>query len=270
MGSNISVIITTKNRIKLLERAVNSVFNQSLLPDELIIVDDGSNDHSSDFVSNLFHKSVEIHLIKNLESKGACAARNQGIKLSSSKFLALLDDDDEFDEKRLEVLKYNYCEKYSFIASEAKIVERNKTVRRRKIVKLSHMVPNNAIGSPIFVEKGRIEKIGGFDVTLPSSQDWDMWYRLIKEFGPAEIVSQPLYLIHEDNIPRITTGSNRYIGKQESYNKHKNDFNEIQKLLFRIKILKMKGDEISFVKKIIYKSFMFFEVLSEKISRFIR
>lgn len=267
MASDISVVITTKNRVTLLKRAVESVFLQTLLPDELIIIDDGSSDESSEFLNELSHNKILIKLMVNSESKGACKARNQGIDLASRKFIALLDDDDEFAKTRLEVLKNNYDRCYSFIASEAKIVEKNKVVKRRKVVKVNHMIPNNAVGSPIFVERKRIKAIGGFDSSLPSSQDWDMWYRLIKKFGDASIVSEPLYYIHEDNVPRITTSSTRYVGKQKAYDKHKHDFNSIQKLLFEVKISKMKDGRVPVLKKIVYKFFMFFEVASEKISR---
>ena len=94
----ISVVIPTFNRISLVERAIDSVLKQSLNPYEIIVVDDGSDDGTSEMINN---KYKSIKLIQQ-QNNGVSAARNNGIKHAKGDWIALLDSDDEWTEKKLE------------------------------------------------------------------------------------------------------------------------------------------------------------------------
>jgi len=90
----VSCIITTHNRSKLLQRAIDSVLKQEYTNIELIIVDDNSSDDTADVVAQF--KDDRITYLRNKENLGLSAARNIGVKSSSGKFIAFLDDDDEW------------------------------------------------------------------------------------------------------------------------------------------------------------------------------
>ena len=94
-----SVIIPTFNRAYCLERAIDSVLNQSFKDFELIIVDDGSTDDTVEVLKK-YQNKISYIKTKNL---GVSHARNVGIKKSRGEWIALLDSDDEWHENKLEL-----------------------------------------------------------------------------------------------------------------------------------------------------------------------
>ena len=102
----VSVVITTYKRPGKLGRAIKSVLDQSLEDWELIIVDDNNGDspfraETEAFMATYLGDS-RIRYIKHEKNSGAPAARNTGIKAAVGTYIALLDDDDEFESTKLE------------------------------------------------------------------------------------------------------------------------------------------------------------------------
>ncbi|WP_288911006.1 glycosyltransferase family 2 protein, partial [uncultured Thomasclavelia sp.] len=87
----VSAIITTHNRLELLKRAIQSVYNQTYSNIELIVVDDASDDGTKEWAEQ---QSFKFIYIPKEKSKGGNYARNLGIKSSHGKYVAFLDDDD--------------------------------------------------------------------------------------------------------------------------------------------------------------------------------
>lgn len=98
----ISVVIPNYNGKKYLETCMKSLMKQSLKPDEIIIVDNASKDGSIEYIKEEFKD--EVILICLNENYGFSKAVNEGIKNSTSEFVALLNNDTELDEKWLEEL----------------------------------------------------------------------------------------------------------------------------------------------------------------------
>jgi len=91
-----SVVIVNWNRRALLEACLNSLSQPQGLPFELIVVDNGSSDGSASYVGSFATSApFPIHLIRNAENRGFCAANNQGIAAARSPFVALLNNDAE-------------------------------------------------------------------------------------------------------------------------------------------------------------------------------
>jgi glycosyltransferase involved in cell wall biosynthesis len=93
MNQLVSVIIPAFNAGKYLKECVNSVLNQTYPNIEIIIIDDGSTDGSTDFlkVSSCLPPNLKLFSQSN---KGACAARNLGIRKSKGEYIQFLDADD--------------------------------------------------------------------------------------------------------------------------------------------------------------------------------
>jgi glycosyltransferase involved in cell wall biosynthesis len=94
----ISLIIPTFNRQATLKRALDSVLQQSLLPDEIIVIDDGSTDASAAMINTEFPQVQYIYQ----ENQGVSAARNKGIRQAKGEWIALLDSDDTWFTEKLE------------------------------------------------------------------------------------------------------------------------------------------------------------------------
>ena len=91
----VTVYITTYNRREFLERAINSVLNQTHTNLELIVADDGSSDGSQQYLQELQNKGVLTAVLNTTgTSKGACYGRNKAINLAKGEFITGLDDDD--------------------------------------------------------------------------------------------------------------------------------------------------------------------------------
>ena len=105
----VSIYIPTKNRLKLLKRAINSVRAQTYPNTEIIIVDDGSTDGTKEYLKTL-EKESNIVVIYRDKSYGATDARNLAIKKSKGDFLTGLDDDDFILPDRIEYF-VNFWEK---------------------------------------------------------------------------------------------------------------------------------------------------------------
>ena len=94
---SISVVIPTFNRLIYLERAIKSVLNQTVDVNEIIIVDDGSNDGTSEFINSNYPDLKYIFQ----PNRGVSAARNMGIAAAKSNWIAFLDSDDEWVNNKL-------------------------------------------------------------------------------------------------------------------------------------------------------------------------
>lgn len=87
---NFSIVITTYNRLNLLQRAINSALNQTL-PCEVVVVDDCSNDGTAEYIQSLGSQIVSI---RHSQNKGHAASVNAGVEASSGEWVKFLDDDD--------------------------------------------------------------------------------------------------------------------------------------------------------------------------------
>lgn len=91
----VSVILPTYNRAEHLTRCIESVINQTYQNWELIVVDDGSQDHTFDLVNKYLQKLPQIRYLKH-QNRGAALSRNIGIKVSFGNYLTFIDSDDQY------------------------------------------------------------------------------------------------------------------------------------------------------------------------------
>ena len=96
----VSIIIPTYNREKSISKSIKSVLNQTYNDLEVIVVDDGSTDNTEKIIKGI--KDTRIKYIKLDKNKGACYARNVGIKKATGKYIAFNDSDDIFHKTKIE------------------------------------------------------------------------------------------------------------------------------------------------------------------------
>jgi len=90
----VSVIIPAYNRAHCIERAIQSVIDQTFRDVEIIVVDDGSTDNTKEIVKSI--PDQRISYVRCEMNRGSGAARNEGLKVAQGKYIAFLDSDDEW------------------------------------------------------------------------------------------------------------------------------------------------------------------------------
>jgi len=223
--SKVSVYVPTHNRLELLKRAMLSVQSQSYEDWELIVVDDASTDGTWDYLQSLTDERIKV--LRNDQAKGACASRNRAIEMASGEFVTGLDDDDEFTPNRLERLLEVYDDRYAFICSGFYwITEQNSkpTLCQSRAISLSAQLHVNHATNQVLVKRDRMLAVGGFDESFVALQDYDCFTRLIKAYGPAYRLGEPLQNIYvEHGGARISNQQRTLTGFKQFLDKHQAD-----------------------------------------------
>lgn len=223
---NVSAVIPTFNRGHCLLRAINSVLAQTTPVDEIIVVDDGSDDKTYDLLvkSELLDMRGQLPNIRYLyqENKGVSAARNLGIKEAENEYIALLDSDDAWAETKIErqALK---LEKKNFSCrithTEEIWLKDGQRINPKKKHKKSggfifeKCLPLCCISpSSVLLHRTLFNDYGFFDEKLPACEDYDMWLRLCA-FEEVLFVEEALtikYGGHSDQLSRAFWGMDRF------------------------------------------------------------
>ena len=231
----VSVVIPTLNRSDLLKRAISSVLMQTLVPDEIIVVDNGSSDETDIMVSSLFPTIKYLVEKKN----GVSAARNKGIRLAQSNWIALLDSDDAWATNKLEKqLQFANQNKNLRLIHTNEIWYRNGKL-------LNQMKKHKKSGGNIFerslelccispsssiIKKDIFNDYGMFDEKLEVCEDYDMWIRITakEEIGYLSEQMVLKYGGHEDQLSKKFWGMDRFRIKSLEKNIYNNCFSREQ------------------------------------------
>jgi glycosyltransferase involved in cell wall biosynthesis len=202
----ISVVIPTYNRYDFLKRAIDSVLAQTYLCDEIIVVDDGSTDNTSQIKKDT--PNVTYIYQKNA---GVSAARNSGINIAKNEWIAFLDSDDVWHvDKIQEQVQFHKEHQDIFISyTDESWVRDNKEVKIPKKFKkigkdafLENISYCNIAPSSTLVHKKLFDTYGLFDEKLEVCEDYDLWLRIsLKE--KIGLVNKKLiikYAGHEDQL----------------------------------------------------------------------
>ncbi len=219
----VTAIIPTHNRAELLKRAINSVLKQTWENLEIVVVDDASEDETPLLLEKLAAEHSHIRVIRNEKTKKAAASRNIAIKHARGEFVTGLDDDDLWRPTRIERLVEEFEEGYSAVCSYDRMVMDGKEVvwRKPSMITLDDLLYYNQVGNQVLTKKAYLEQVGGYDEDLPSAQDYDLWIRLVKEFGPIRTVTQALQVVNmEEDRNRISTSGEKMKGYYRCFEKH--------------------------------------------------
>lgn len=193
--NKISVVIPTYNRMNEITKSVDSVVNQTLQPDEIIIVDDGSVDDTEFVINNYINSNPNsnIRYFKK-ENGGASSARNYGIMKASNSIIAFHDSDDIWRSNKLEVQmeywnshpEYSmiYCAFTTHYDDHKDITHPNDAVWGNLEGDIqSTLLVNNTIGAPtILAYKDALIACGMFDESLRCLEDWEMVIRFAQKY----------------------------------------------------------------------------------------
>ena len=224
--NRISVVIPTYNRSHTLMRAINSVLSQTHPAFEIIVVDDGSTDGTKELLqAHGFCKKGTKELEKKYliqENGGVSSARNLGVKNAKGDFIAFLDSDDAWSEKKLErqlvVLKQNLFKQRIIHTDEIWIRNGVRVNQHKKHEKSGGNIFEKCLAlccispSSAMLHRSLFDEYGYFDETMPACEDYDMWLRLAA-FEKVLFVPEFLtikYGGHSDQLSRAHWGMDRF------------------------------------------------------------
>ena len=237
MKASISIIIPTFNRARELNRAIESVINQTYKNWELIIIDNNSSDNTDEVVSKFNDSRILLFKINN---NGVIAkSRNLGIKKASGSFIAFLDSDDWWYSNKLDVIM-SKKEDADFIYHHLDIYRNDKKTNKKHRVRPLKtpvfedlMINANAItNSSVVVKKNILLKAGSLseDVELKAVEDYDLWLKISRVTNSFLLIPEYLggYLISGSNSSNISL---EMIDKIDAvYNKNVNYLNKKLKI----------------------------------------
>jgi len=198
-------------------RAIDSVIAQTSKVDEVIIVDDGSNDNTSAVISARY---PQLKLLQQANN-GVSSARNSGIKQASGDWIALLDSDDSWLPDKIERIRQAHQQNPEiqlfhsdeiWIRNGVRVNAMNKHQKSggwifQQCLPLCVISPSAAV-----IKRTLFDLVGFFDESLPACEDYDLWLRICHRF-PVHYIDHPLinkYGGHEDQLSRQYWGMDRF------------------------------------------------------------
>jgi glycosyltransferase involved in cell wall biosynthesis len=213
----ISVIIPVYNHAYTLKRSLESIFNQTHRPLEVIIVNDGSTDNFSDVIKTVIPSpvpeqssvqgkldegSIHFKIITQLNS-GAPAARNNGFANSKGKYVIFWDADTfahpQMLQKMFDALQkhpqaaYAYSRfKFGWKRIKSEPFDADK-LKKLNYIDVTSLIRRSALSSPFFQEGAGGVADGPFDTSLKRFQDWDLWLTMLEQGKTGVFVPEVLY-----------------------------------------------------------------------------
>ena len=217
----VSVVIPTYNRADLIDRAINSVIEQSYKNLEIIVVDDNSQDKTAEVVNSLGDN--RIHYYYHNTNLGGSAARNTGVNKSQGKYIAFLDSDDVWLPHKLEnqleeisanidhldkIVSYTKFQKSSRVFYQRSILPQRGKKTMETIADYFWLAGGEFLTSTILISRS-LAIVNPFQTSLRKHQDLDFILRLDRQGAKFIFVPQVLTIWHnEPRSDRISKNTN--------------------------------------------------------------
>jgi glycosyltransferase involved in cell wall biosynthesis len=192
----ITVIIPTFNRMHLLKEALDSVRQQTLSPEEILVVDDGSTDGTL----KMLKKELNLRVLCQ-PNGGAARARNQGLSAASGDWVAFLDSDDRWEPTKLQKqveaherdpsCRWVICDSDAMDLNGVPLAGHHKKIESGAITKSLFL--RTFVHTPsVLAERSMLLELGGFDERLVVCEDLDLWLR-VSMLSNVAAVHEPLF-----------------------------------------------------------------------------
>lgn len=209
----ISVVVPLYNKEKAIANTIESILNQTISDFELIVVDDGSKDNSLQVAQSM--QNARMRVIHK-DNGGVSSARNRGIREAKGDYIALLDGDDLWEPTFLEemIKMINDFPKAAMWGVSIAFIMGGKYYKWEQGMGNGYRgYVENYFGtkhsdlycsSSVVIRKDVFEKVGYFDERISSSEDLDMWYRIILRY-PVAFYDKVLVYYNRDAENRVAS-----------------------------------------------------------------
>lgn len=193
----VSLVITTYNEERFIEKAIKSAANQTLnqLDYEILVVDDGGTDNTDKIIENL-KKQYPIRYMKK-KNGGTASARNFGVQNSYGDFIAFLDGDDVYlpDKLKSSLDYFEKGENIGIVYSDyiEQYPDRSQ-LRLKQNFNPNALFSSCIISTNSMVRRAALDRVGGIDETFKYVEDYDLWCRIVMSGFFALRVPKPLFI----------------------------------------------------------------------------
>jgi glycosyltransferase involved in cell wall biosynthesis len=191
----ITVVIPVFNGGQFIANAIDSALGQTVPPTQIIVINDGSTDDTN---ARLLPYRDRLTLIDQA-NQGAAAARNAGLRIATGEFIAFLDADDVWHPRKLEIqlqlmlrrpeIQLIGTETFDYPCTGAPDISADADIEEISRDRL--LVRNYFTASSVMLHREIITRLGGFDTSVSSVEDFDYWQR-VAEIGIVAILKSPL------------------------------------------------------------------------------
>lgn len=195
--TDITVIVINFNQGDMIREAVESARAQTVRPTRIVVVDDGSDDPSSLAVLEELGKAPDV-MVARQENAGPSAARNHGIRLASTPYVAVMDGDDR--------LLPDFLERTSaMLDADGDVVAASGWLRTFGVLDAivrptgggtSAFVSHNCCPATVTIRREAWRRCGGYDESMRNGfEDWDFYLSLLESHGPdtrIAVIGKPL------------------------------------------------------------------------------
>ena len=208
----ISIIIPTHNRESLIPFSIDSVLRQTCTDWELLIVDDASTDGTARVVEK-YLADPRIRYIRQAENQGISRTRNHGLQEARGTYVAMLDSDDIWiDQEKLakQIAAFDANPKLGIVGTwMTAIDETGKTLQNISFaekdadIRKNFLYKNHIMQSSVLFLKQAAVDAGGYDETLATMEDHDLWLNIATKYEVETLPSYALgYRIHPQSITK--------------------------------------------------------------------
>ncbi|MGI4854086.1 MAG: glycosyltransferase family 2 protein [Janthinobacterium lividum] len=199
--SSVAVIIPAYNRADLLLETLRSVLAQTRPADEIIVIDDGSADNTAEVAASF----PGVTVLRQANA-GESAARNHGIHVATSEWVAFLDSDDVWRADKLQVQMDALAKSPSYDActcNALKLLADGSGGEQIFDLPPSEKIAPGLRGSlrvppgTVIVRRQLVLDVGGFEVSFRYAEDWEFWLRLVAAGCRFLLCPQPMLFIRE-------------------------------------------------------------------------
>ena len=226
----VSVIIHTYNNEKFIAETIESVLNQTYKDYEIIVVDDGSVDGTRDALLPYMH-GIRYHYKEN---GGIASAKNAGISLSETEFVAFLDHDDLWvpDKLQLQMEHFNENPQIGLVYAKYTSFRDGKELRTKPEKGYSGWIFKELLSksfiqtSTVVVKRECLDAVGPYDETFFLGDEYDMFLRIARKFQ-CGFVDKGLtrYRVHDTNA-----SNNDFLFDNENLGVYKKIYNNFTDL----------------------------------------
>lgn len=212
----ITAVVPTFNRKYCLPRALDSILGQSEPVDEVIVVDDGSDDGTYELVRESYRNIIYVAQ----ENQGVSGARNSGIRIAENPWIAFLDSDDAWLPDKIERQKIalgadrsaRLCHGNEIWIRNGSRVNAPDRYKKsggwifKECLPLCAISPSSAI-----IHREIFDAVGHFDESLPACEDYDLWLRICCRY-PVLLIDDPVVEKYGGNPDQLSRqwGLDRY------------------------------------------------------------